>query len=103
MIRVRSTETGVVFKSKAEAMRRAGFARYKLDKSIKQGVEVVNREGYTDRFELVDPQYEKENRSNTDAIEKQIKHTESEVRHREKELDKANQNLQKLLISDIPL
>lgn len=48
-------ETGVEFKSKAEAMRRTGFTRYKLDKSIKQGTEVTNNEGYTDSFELVDP------------------------------------------------
>lgn len=71
-----------------------------LTKNIEESVLEVLEE--LDKDKLV-KQYEKENRHNTEAIEKQIKHTESEVAHKEKELNKAKEKLQKLLISDIPL
>ena len=48
-------------------------------------------------------QYEKDNKRNTEAIDKQIKHTESEVKHKEKDLAKANENLQKLIVSNIDI
>lgn len=76
------------------------FSGAVLTKNIEEGVLEVLEE--LDKDKLV-KQYEKENRCNTEAIEKQIKHTESEVAHKEKELNKAKEKLQKLLISDIPL
>lgn len=54
MIKVRSTETGVVFKSKAEAARRTGFTIYKLNKSLNNNTCVTNKEGITDKFKYVD-------------------------------------------------
>ena len=63
---------------------------------------IENKKEELDKDKLV-KQYEKENRRNTEAIEKQIKHTESEVAHKEKDLNKAKEKLQKLLISDISL
>ena len=71
-----------------------------LTKNIEESVLEVLEE--LDKDKLV-KQYEKENRRNTEAIEKQIKHTESEVSHKEKDLNKAKEKLQKLLISDISL
>lgn len=71
-----------------------------LTKNIEDGVLEVLDE--LDKDKLIS-QYEKENRSNTEAIDKQIKHTELEVKHKEKDLKKANEKLQKLLISDMPL
>lgn len=55
-----------------------------------------------DKDKLVS-QYEKDNKRNTEAIDKQIKHTESEVKHKEKDLAKANENLQKLIVSNIDI
>ena len=76
------------------------FSGAKLTKNIENGVLQVL--GELDKDKLVS-RYESENKRNVDAIEKRIKHTESEVIHKEKELVKANNKLQKLLVSDIPL
>ena len=52
--RVKSLETGVEFKSIAEAVRRTGFSRYMILKSDSLKCYKRNREGIMDRFEVID-------------------------------------------------
>lgn len=52
--RVKSLNTGVEFKSIAEAVRRTGFSRYMILKSDSLKCHKRNREGIEDQFEVLD-------------------------------------------------
>ena len=54
MRRVKSLESGIVFKSISEAVRRTGFSRYMILKSDSLKCYKRNREGIMDRFEVLD-------------------------------------------------
>lgn len=79
---------------------RKSFGSAKLTKNIEN--EVLKMLDELDKDELI-LHYEKDNKRNIEAIDKQIKRIESDVKHKEKELKSANDKLQKLLISDTSL
>ena len=54
MRRVKSLESGIVFKSISEAVRRTGFSRYMILKSDSLKCYKRNRDGIMDRFEVLD-------------------------------------------------
>lgn len=74
------------------------FVGQKLTRNVENEVLKVLNE--LDKDKLI-AQYEKDNSDVTESINKQIRHTELEIRHKESDVKKANENLQKLIISDI--
>ena len=60
-------------------------------------LEVLNE---LDREKLI-KKYEEENATNIKIINNQIKHYEENIKHKDKELAKAQENLQKLIVSNL--
>ena len=74
------------------------FTGYKLTNNIEEGVlEVLNS---LDKDELT-RKYESESREKLNAIHRQIKSVSSHIRTKESDINKANKNLEKLLINAI--
>lgn len=74
------------------------FTGYKLTNNIEEGVlEVLNS---LDKDELT-RKYESESREKLNAIRRQIKSVSSHIRTKESDINKANKNLEKLLINAI--